>query len=552
MAATLIAVILRKTITNDEIVHIPSGYHYLVGGDFRQNPEHPSLIKMWAALPLVFVGPQPASFARPSGFDYAHFTMTSSLEFWRTNRDLFRSIIFWSRAQMILLAIILGVVIFHVGREFFGDRAAVLAVALFVVEPTMLAHGRIVQTDMPAALGYLLFFFALYRFLKSVNASRAIALGLATAFALLTKFSMIIIVPVLFAGLAYAFFRASRYQTSRRQTFLYAMAVILIPLLAINCVYYFQHSQLAKPELDWLIANTRSHPALEQRVFQILSIPLPTQYVFGLFTVLSHNRVGHDASLLGDYGRTGWWYYFPVAFALKTTIPFLLISLASLIWCGIQFLARRHRKLLWLIFPVVVYLAVSMTSHINIGVRHIAPIFPFLFVLGGGFLDWAIAKYRKPACVLTALMFGWMLFEAVRAFPNYIPYVNQLSFGRPGWQLLSDSNVEWGDDIKQLARYLHARGETKIYGALSNGGTAEMYGLSLVDYPPPDLTLVSSGAYVAIGAGHLNGSTVPGGVRGEVGFELSDTERWNYFSKYRSETPEAVFGNSIFLYRRKD
>ncbi len=553
MGANLFSVIARKTITNDEIVHIPSGYHYLVGGDFRQNPEHPALIKMWASLPLLIIRPTPGSFARPPNQDHAAFTVNHSIDFWKANRESFETLIFWSRVPMILLTLVLGVVIFLVGRDLFGSRPAVLAVALFSFEPTMLAHGRVVHTDIAAALAFLVFFFAIYKFFQTTTPARALLLGLAVGFALLAKFSMIVLIPILICALMYAVLRAPVYRTSRGQMVAYAAVALFVPLLAINCCYYFQHPALPKPEIDWLVQNASELSMWSKVALRWFSVPLPTYYVFGLYTVLVHHVAGHQTALLGDYGKLGWWYYFPVVFALKTTIPFLLLSVVSLAWAIWRVLARREMKLALLIIPITIYMAFSMTSRINIGVRHIAPVFPFLFLLGGALLDRLLTRYRSKAAVLfVVLLFGWMFAEAVRAYPNYIPYTNQLTFGKANWEVLSDSNVEWGDDIRELAKYLRDRGETKIYGALAGGwGTIEMYGVQMIDYAPPDIQL-SKTRYVAIGAGHLNGSTVSGGMKHEDGLELTNEERQNYFSKYRKEVPEVVFGNSIFLYRRKD
>ncbi len=553
MGSNLLSVIGRKTITNDEIVHIPSGYHYLVGGDFRLNPEHPSLIKMWACLPLLIIQPTPGPFARRPGQDYAAFTVNTSIDFWKANRQSFERLIFWSRVPMILLTLVLGVVIFLVGRELFGSRAGVLAVALFSLEPTMLAHGRVVHTDIAAALAYLIFFFALFKFFQAPAPSRTLWLGLAMAFSLLAKFSMVILVPIFAGALLYAVYRGPKHNPSRSRMVMQAGLAVISVLLVVNSAYYFQHSPLANPELDWIVANTPRFSVLAREILWYLSIPLPTYYVFGFFTVMAHNVAGHQTALLGDYGKLGWWYYFPVAFALKTTIPFLLLSAASLVWAVWRVLARREMKLALLVLPIAIYLAFSMTSHINIGVRHIAPVFPFLFLLGGTLLDSLLTKFRSRATVASVvLLFGLMLTEAVRVYPNYLPYTNQLTFGKANWEVLSDSNVEWGDDVKELAKYLRDRGETKIYGALSGGwGTIEMYGVEMIDYAPPDIQL-SKTRYVAIGAGHLNGSTVSGGMKHENGLELTDDERQNYFAKYRKETPEAVIGNSIYLYRRKD
>jgi len=222
MGANLFSNAWRETLTNDELVHIPSGYQYLVAGNFRLNPDHPPLVKMWACLPLLVV--RPRIDLQPDGADqgFARFTVLASIEFWQTNRLRFQTISFWSRAPMVLLTLALGVLIFVYGRQLFGARAALLAVALFSLEPTMLAHGWIVHTDLAAAFGYLLFFFTLQAYYRAPTFSRALCFGLATGFALLTKFSLAILIPIFFLALVYLAVRASWFGASRRSCVLQA------------------------------------------------------------------------------------------------------------------------------------------------------------------------------------------------------------------------------------------------------------------------------------------------------------------------------------------
>jgi len=143
------------------------------------------------------------------------------------------------------------------------------------------------------------------------------------------------------------------------------------------------------------------------------------------------------------------------------------------------------------------------------------------------------------------------VIEAFRAYPDYMTYFNQLAIG-PHWWYLSDSNVEWGDDIKALATYLHERGENRVQSAVLGGFLIlPSYGIENFDLIGP-VTEVDwpRTRYVAIGASFLNGSTVP---HYDIdGKPLSQEERVNRFDGYRHRTPEAVFGNSIYLYRLQD
>src|SRR5437762_372071 len=131
MAANLLASISRKSITNDEIVHIPAGYYHLVAGQFQLNNEHLPLVKMWAALPLLLIQPNEPQLPGESDTNFMEKTWAFHEQFWQANRAQFLTITFWSRVMMIPITIALGVLIFVFARKLFSSRAAVFAVALF-------------------------------------------------------------------------------------------------------------------------------------------------------------------------------------------------------------------------------------------------------------------------------------------------------------------------------------------------------------------------------------------------------------------------------------
>jgi hypothetical protein len=215
---------------------------------------------------------------------------------------------------------------------------------------------------------------------------------------------------------------------------------------------------------------------------------------------------------------------------------------------------KRDWRFLWLLVPFAIYAALSMSSRINIGVRHFLPAYSFLFIAGGALLDRLLrVEYARHLMVAAlVLAFGWMSVEMLRAYPDYIPYVNQLAYAHPHWWYLSDSNVEWGDDAGALADYLHARGETDVRGVLSGGwGTLQLYGIRYHEIFPKPGRVTPETRYVAIGASFLNGSTiaVPPDKEGKL---VSEEQRINYLGDYRTRIPEATFGNSIYLYRMKD
>jgi hypothetical protein len=305
--------------------------------------------------------------------------------------------------------------------------------------------------------------------------------------------------------------------------------------------------------LKWLHEGARPEDwTLVERFVAVATYALPTDFVLGALWQVWHNRAGHNAGFLGMYGRAGWWYYFPVAFALKTTLPFLLVSLSALAWGARRFFRTRDVRLLYALVPFAVYTGFVLLSRIDIGVRYYLPAYTFLCMLGGALLAtmWRsrrrVLKVPRAGAVAAALLLAWMCVEAVRAFPDHMTYMNQLASRAPHWWYLSDSNVEWGDDVRALGEYLRERKETHVRGMLLGGFlTLHHYGVSYLDAmavpkgPPP--------RYTAVGASFLNGSTVPDYKVGDR--PATEGERVNYFDEYRRRTPEKVFGGSIYLFR---
>ncbi|HEY0082595.1 MAG TPA: glycosyltransferase family 39 protein [Pyrinomonadaceae bacterium] len=552
LAVNLLSVIRQKTITNDEFVHIPAGYYHLVDGAFQFNNEHPPLVKMWAALPLLLIQPDehPLPDLRHAGSDEQTWAYLAG--FWTANDKRFERLTFWTRAMMVALALALGVSIYAYARALFNSRAALCAVVLYGIEPTVLAHGRVVHTDLAAALAYLCFFGALYAYGRNTTWRRAGLVGVAFGAALTTKFSMIVLAPLLACLVMARVWAARRDGAMRGRLLRHAAFVALTALLVVNCAYGFDGPPLSAADTHWMRLQSAAVFDPLMRAFNFCSRLLPTYYLFGLYHVLLHNHNGHPASLLGSYSNTGWWHYFPVAFALKTTLPFLLLSAASIVWMLRRLLLGREKIFLYLLVPLAVYTFICVTSRINIGIRHFLPAFPFLFIAGGALLDQLFrvgGRGRIPATVLAALILLWAGAEAARAYPDYIPYMNQLAGQHPRWKYLSDSNVEWGDDVPALAAYLRARGEREVSAALSGGwGTLRFFGVQYHDLLAPPEVKRPDTRYVAIGASFLNGSTVPGGVAGRE----SEDARINFFDAYRTRRPEAVFGHSIYLYRMRD
>jgi 4-amino-4-deoxy-L-arabinose transferase-like glycosyltransferase len=549
MGLCMLATITRKGITADENVHIPAGYYHLVQGDFQYLNPHPPLPFMLSAVPLLFIQPNESAdpVLRQVPRDDFYLFLGSD-RFWAANDTFFSSISFWTRVPMIGVTVLLGLVIFRFARKLFGDIAAVLSVALFSLEPTVLAHGRVVHTDVPSALALLLFCFAIYAYTNGPILRRAIWLGVATGLAPLTKFSMVALAPVIALGATALLSFAPRLRLTRKQAALHVAAIICASILVINAAYFFDNRPLTDTDRQWIAERFPAHPTLVLNSVRGLRHIVPTDFLMGIFWQIAHANEGHPASLLGNHGRFGWWYYFPVAFALKTTLPFLFISVAAVLWTAWRILRKSDASHRYLLLPFMLFTAFLMTSTINIGVRYYLPAYPFLFIMSGALLAnlWRIRK--MAGIIAVSLVLGWSFIEVTRTYPNYMPYMNQLAFSRPHWWYLSDSNVEWGDDVAELAAYLRAHGETRTRAALLGGQMLlKYYGVEYVDTSVAPSTAVPETTYIAIGASYLNGSTVVTGPPGS-GRE-SDEQRVNFFDEYRRRTPEVIIGDSIYVFR---
>ena len=544
MGLQMFAVIWQKSITVDELVLIPSAYYHLVDGDFQLVNEHPPLPKIIAAIPLLFVQPNEVT---PTGNspNRSEAIWAREVGFWGQNPEKSESLSFWPRVPMILLSMGLGILIFWFGRLLFNSRVAVLAVTLFTLEPTLIGHGRVVHTDVPAAFGYLLFFMTLYGYFRRRTWRWAAYLGAATAIAILTKYSMLLLGLVLAPVFIIEFWR----HKERGKLLIHAATTFITIVLVVNAAYFFKHAAVNEADTQWLTTYMPAHAQNLMTLSRLLSYVLPKEFVLGILYQFWHNGEGHAAGLLGMYSQTGWWYYFPVAFLLKTTLPFLFLSLAAIGWSIFRLVRHRESNFLWLLLPAAIYSVFVLFSHIDIGVRYLIPLFPFLIILGAALLSQLLQlKARKVGLSLVVVLVAWMGIEALRAFPDHITYMNQFARRAPHWWYLSDSNVEWGDDIHDLARFLQAQGEHSVLdGTLGGFGILPLYHIENVDALTAQPGAPDQPRYLAVGASFLNGSTIPAGPPGS-GRE-TQAGRVNYFAAYRQRKPDAIIGGSIYVFR---
>jgi hypothetical protein len=479
-----------ETQTWDEGIHISAGYSYLKLGDYSWNVEHPPLVKMVSALPLGLMGlttePNGADGKRKDQIRYG-------IDFLYKNRRDADSILMAARSANILLTLLFTAAVAWWTRRRYGPAAGLAAAALCAFDPNLMAHGRYVTTDFPVTV---FFFFACVlwvEYLEEASVWRLLAAAAATGLALITKFSAVLLIPALAILYAACWIRRPKEFPVRRAA-LAAGIVMATVVLMVVVVYWPETVRCWRTKVPQLSTVVVRGNATGEALFYLgrwLHLPAHA-YLFGLNAVADHNAGGHASYLMGMRSETGWWYYFPVVFAVKSTMAALCA--AVLVLCAGLWQAWRREWIsrigitpmtLGLALPPLLYFGFSMTSGINIGMRHILPVYPFLYVGAAAWL--ATRANRRRGVYVLATLAALQIGECARITPDYLAFFNELA-GGPGRgpEYLVDSNIDWGQDVKKLGLWLDAHGgqrRTRVYYF----GNAQMsyYGIDDMGYPEP-------------------------------------------------------------------
>jgi hypothetical protein len=409
--------------TSDEPAHIACGLEYLTSHTYKLETQHPPLARAFVALLPYLSGTRPRGekFFQPEGWKlitYEHHpeeTMTRM------------------RLGILPFFILGSLVTFFWARRYFGDTVAVIATALFTLIPTVLAHAGLATTDMALTACLGLAFYTLLRWAEQPTPARAALAGFAAGLAALSKFTALGYLPVSAAIALAAWFLAVRPDKATvialaKQRALGAVLLAATACFTIWAAYFFSWSHGPAPE-----------------------------FFDGIRVALEHNKTGHPAFLLGKSSQTGWWYYFLVALAIKTPLALLI-----LVGAGVAIVARTRSRDTAAWMPVAFALGIllpAIRAHVNIGVRHVMPIYIAFAILGAIACE-QLARHRR---LLPALLVAWMAVSGALAHPDYIPYFNEtmLIWGPPD-QVLVDSDYDWGQDTKRLAARLRELGVTEL------------------------------------------------------------------------------------------
>jgi hypothetical protein len=505
--------------TYDEAKNLTAGYSHLIKEDFRLAPESPPLLKELFALPLVVLYRPP---------------FKPDPQYWRAGDDYLIGQDFLYRSQlpadqMLALGrlpnLFLGTCLIALmgcwAYRLWGHRAAPLAMALASLEPNLVAHSSLVTTDMGFTLFIFLTVYLLWEYFNFPHWWLLAAAGFSTGMALISKFSAILLIPMIAVIIAAShFIDSERYLLPLRKK-QDQPTHKLFQAAAVFCIIFF-------------FASLMIPPAYFLQGFQ--------PWFFGLWRFLTVAQEGQPAFFLGQYSDQGWWNYFAIAFLIKTSIGSLILIAASLAFyrAGIPI---GPRTAVFLLLPViVVFLAISR-ANITIGIRHILPVYPFLFVLASRLATVRFGRHWfAPLLIGTPLVLTAV--SSLRIAPHQLAYFNEFVGGpEQGYRYLSDSNLDWGQDLKGVKDYMDKENLPIIY--LSYFGTAppSYYGIRYqyvpgtwpLEWPPPAVKVPASASrkILAISVYNLQ----------DVAFSYDPLFRWLW-----SRKPLEKIGYSIFVY----
>jgi hypothetical protein len=562
----------QKSMTFDEMAHLTGGYTYWAFDDYRLHPENGNWPQRLAALPAVIGRAGFPALNQPAWTTSNLYVMGDQYLYFSGNDA--DTLLSRARAVMALVGVALGALVYAWSRRLVSPEAGWLSLVLFVFSPTFLAHGPLVTSDMTAALFFTAAAGAIWAAMHRVTPVRVLGAAVLVAGCVLSKLSGPILAPIAIImlvvrvidgrPLTVAFRGVAVEHGGRARQLALLLGVLLVFALVAWALlwasYGFRYTAFsaATTGKDTFLGQVQDQSGIVGRALSAARQHhlLPEAYIYAsLLTVQFASE--RAAFLNGQFATTGWWWYFPYAFSVKTTIAAMLIGVLALAALVVRWKDGRDGGTGWarvraslyagtpLLALVGIYSLFALASNLNIGHRHLLPIYPALCMLAGGAAFWIRPLFpqaqadapqtgrgrraRKtqaasqpgspPAArvlgVATLALLGWHVAESIAIRPSYLAYFNQLAGGpSQGYLHLADSSLDWGQDLPALRQWLDRdglqRGGGNVY--LSYFGTArpEYYGIQatplagFIDRRPPAPPVPLGGGVYCVSATMLD------------------------------------------------
>ncbi len=504
-----------KSPTNDEFSHhIASGYSYLLTGDFRMNPAQPPLPKLLSAIPLWFLKAK-APMDHPSWREGN--TPVFAREFFYHSNHNADQLVFWARFPIAILSVLFGLFVFWAGQELFGFAGGICALILYVFCPDLVAHSGLATSDLSVAFFFFLACWWFRKYLLNPTWVHLTIVGILTGLCFLSKFSAVVLLPIFFL-IALIAGKFKEIQPKKTAVFL------AVTLLTIWAGYFFEVKPLLQntPDPAKKIALIRKIGG-EGLVGHAHNTPTPLATFSSAFTGMMITRAqGSNSFLMGEWSRTGWWYYYFVAFFIKNTLPFIVFCFLGLI--VIRKIGLDRLSAATLLTPVIFFFLATMPDRAQVGIRYFLPVYPMLFLLAGAA---AVFCWRKNTILklLVIVLLSWHVLEAAWIYPHHLAYFNE-SIGGPknGYKYLRDSNIDWGQDLKLLGEYVHENQIPEVALFFYGPADPSYYKIRHRPFEPEEFTVPRQSVY-AIGAHNV------------------DAVKWT-----EKLAPTTMIGYSIFIY----
>ncbi len=533
----------QESQTFDEANHILAGYRYWMCADFAANSEHPPMVKLLATVPLLFQNVKvPIPLCGSSHSPHQDF-LDGRAFLYSNDAD---SILFRTRLFAAVFTVALGVIVFVSARRMFGDGPAVIALAIFVFEPNILAHGFLVTTDMALACCLYAAVFAFYRYLEKPMTSRLIVTGVLAGTALAAKHSGILVFPILAALALAELMNASEPESKSKRFFglLTALAFVgLIAYVTLWSFYGFRFQAQPGPHVRVsALQLTQAHGATALKDL-FLGLGrfhlLPEAYLNGFQRVARLLRAGGDVFILGKMYPTGRWFYFPLVLLVKSTLGFLALLLLAAVTLIVAPITQR-RALTSLVIPPLLFLVACLPAKLNLGIRHILPLYPFIIVLAAAGA-WEFCKRWRGRCAVVLLL-ALHAISSLASFPNYIPYSNELFGGTAKtYKLLDESNVNWGQSLKSIQSYIRKNAVRNCWLAYATSADPTYYQIGCKYLPSP---------YSWISRDDMTGAEVEGTLL--IGTsELVGPPESNPYAQFRADTPDDQINGTVLVFHGK-
>jgi hypothetical protein len=536
----------EKSVTVDEFSHFPSGVYNLITFDWRMDCESPPLIKCIPAITSLITNPE----IDTSLFEKEPNTWSLGYHFMYNNWDNYKEIFQYGRCVIILLGGLLGWLLYKFGSEIYGRRGGFFALFLFVFNPNILAHSRFITIDMGATCAVFFSIYCFWKYLRRRDPFSLIIAGSSLGLVQLSKFTALLLYPIFLIimgilaikrGLSDTIDSSDNIKSCLLKDIGHFFIIFIVSLLVINAGYLFSGSFTPIGDYHFL---SRPFQSISSLLWKTFPVPLPYDYICGFdsqMAISEGNNPFYISYLMGEHSVEGWWYYFIIAFIIKNPLAFIVLLITSIvILIKKGGTALEDSLCLWI--PVIVFfIYFSFFTHIHIGIRFLLPVFPLICLAVCNVLETKCLKNKTGKIILFLFIIAYIT-PVISNYPNYLSYFNRIAGGPGnGYKWLIDSNLDWGQDLPALKRYMEENGIDKIKLGYFGRVDPEIYGIK---YTLPEIDLGEG--YYAISTNFLVGR--PYYLLKENPKELLYVGL-DYFKEYRTLKPIEIINNTIYIFK---